>query len=641
MRIRTHIASWLLLATIIPLTGLAFAAIYYIERDYEQRVREEINTSLNTIGTNLKRHMELQRELALGLANANVIQEFLPSMRAAEQGKFDSKYNIYHSRINHYFAGFQTIINGLYVMRLIDRQGNTYIKVSDTRRSAPIYESVNGLAYAEQELDDKLFAKLLRKLPTGEVSGLVLPHNAQQSESMATLSQYDYVVPLYLQRRFVGALALTMFGEDIDRVMDHAPRLYEAQLFIMENNPDIQYRNGMILYDDAHEIQMNQVRREVQTVPMLYGKAVFTALGSKPYGVIDNKATGENIFFTEIFPYEGQLVNWVLAARIKSEYISKPFQNARWVVLGIALLALLLTLLLASIGAHTLAKPVRELATQLLSYAHGEQAVRVKTDAGIDEIRDLEQAFNTMADSLDRTAKERDKAQHMMLQNAKLASIGQLAAGIGHEINNPLNNILSYAKLIERELPQATEHLQQDLASLKDEAQRASGIIQGILNFARQVPPHYAPFSVLAWLQDTISLVKQSAKTAGITLAYECVTDFAAEGDRGQLQQALINLLINAIQASKAHDQILVRVEADNNDIHIAVIDQGQGIRTELIDNVFDPFFTTKAEGEGSGLGLSISLGIIERHGGQLTIMNNLDKGVTVTITLPRKIHHD
>lgn len=641
MRIRTHIVSWLLLATIVPLTGLAFAAIYYIERDYEQRVREEINTSLNTIGTNLKRHMELQRELALGLANANVIQEFLPVMRAAEQGKFDTKYNIYHSRINHYFEGFQTIINGLYVMRLLDRQGNTYIKVSDKRRSAPIYESVNGLAYAEQELNDKPFAALLKKLPAAEVSGLVLPHNQQQSESMATLPQYDYVVPLYLRQHFVGALALTLFGENIDRVMDHASRLYEAQLFIMEINPDTSYRNGMLLYDDAHAIQMNQLRNEVQTVPLLYSKATFDALAGKPYGVFDNKATGEYIFFSEIFPYEGQLVSWVLAARIKAEYIKQPFQDARWVVLGIAALALLLTLLLGSIGVHTLAKPVRELATQLLSYAHGEQAVRVKTDAGIDEIRDLEQAFNTMADSLDRTEAERDKAQHMVLQSAKLASIGQLAAGIGHEINNPLNNILSYAKLIERDLPRGAEHLHQDLASLKDEAQRASSIIQGILNFARQVPPHYAPFAVLAWLQDTISLVKQSAKTAGITLAYECVEDFVMEGDRGQLQQALINLLINAIQACKTHDQILVRVQADDSEIHIAVIDQGQGIRAELIDNVFDPFFTTKAEGEGSGLGLSISLGIIERHAGRLNIMNNLDRGVTATITLPRKSRHD
>lgn len=641
MRIRTHIVSWLLLATIVPLTGVAFAAIYYIERDYEQRVREEINTSLNTIGTNLKRHMELQRELALGLANANVVQEFLPSMQAAEQGKFNSTYNIYHSRINHYFEGFQTIINGLYVMRLLDRQGNTYIKVSDTRRSAPIYESVNGLAYAEQELDDKPFAKLLKKLPNGEVSGLVLPHNQQQSEAMTTLSQYDYVAPLYLQQHFVGALTLTLFGEDIDRVMDQSPRLYEAQLFIMENNPDIHYRNGMVLYDDTHAIRMNQLRQEPQIAQTLYGQTVFNMLVGKPYGVFENKATSENVFFTEIFPYEGQLVSWVLGARVKSEYINQPFQSARWIVLGVASLALLLTLLLGSIGVQTLAKPVRELATQLLSYAHGAQAVRVKTDSGIDEIRDLEQAFNTMADSLDRTGAERDKAQHMMLQSAKLASIGQLAAGIGHEINNPLNNILSYAKLIERDVAQDAGHLQRDLTSLKDEAQRASSIIQGILNFARQVPPHYAPFAVLAWLQDTLNLVKQSAKTAGLTLAYECGEDFVIEGDRGQLQQVLVNLLLNAIQASKAHDQILVRALADDHEIHIAVIDQGQGIRAEIIDNVFDPFFTTKTEGEGSGLGLSIGLGIIERHAGALTIMNNLDKGVTATVILPRKIQHE
>ena len=108
------------------------------------------------------------------------------------------------------------------------------------------------------------------------------------------------------------------------------------------------------------------------------------------------------------------------------------------------------------------------------------------------------------------------------------------------------------------------------------------------------------------------------------------------EGDRGQLQQALINLLINAIQASTNGDEVHVIVQVDSEEVSISVIDQGAGIAADDLDLIYDPFFTTKPEGEGSGLGLSISLGIVERHGGKLVLSNNPDSGTTATMVIPR-----
>ena len=221
----------------------------------------------------------------------------------------------------------------------------------------------------------------------------------------------------------------------------------------------------------------------------------------------------------------------------------------------------------------------------------------------------------------------------MLLQSAKLASIGQMAAGIGHEINNPLNNILSYAKLIERQLGDSDARCKQDLKSLKEEAMRASEIIKGILNFARQVSPQYAPFDIRQWLHDTFMLVQQTAKNGGVSLSYDCQEDVVIEGDRGQLQQALINLLINAIQASARDSEVYVIVQVDAEEVAINVI----GVDPSDLDRIYDPFFTTKAEGVGSGLGLSISLGIIERHGGKLILSNNPGKGTTASMIIPRR----
>ena len=637
MQIRTKIFSWVFLATIVPLTALALGATYYIEYDYRKNVEETIVTSLDTLEASLKRRLELQVQLVSGLAKSNAVQEFIPLLAKADTGRVPPGFNTSRSRLNHYFEGFQTILQGQYVLRLMDKFGNTYIKVNQSKRSMPSYEGITGMFYVEPEVDGVMFNRILEWLPANEVSMVTLPHNAQQSALMEILPLLDYIVPLYHDEEPVGAISLTRLGDRIDTLFNHAPRLFNAKLFVTENNPDNSDRHGLVLFDDEHKIHFAQIRTEYQYFNRMYGDAVFNKMLDEPFGKVEIADNDETIYYQEIFPYPTRLTSWIIGLRVSNKTVIEPFYKIRLVIWSIIAIALVISLFLGDIGVRTIARPVRELANNLLSYARGEYTHRVKTNAKIDEIRDLEIAFNTLADSLDKTSKERDRAQNMMLQSAKLASIGQMAAGIGHEINNPLNNILSYAKLLERDLGDVDDRVERDLGSLKEEAVRASDIIRGILNFARQVPPQYAPFSIEQWLQDTLNLVRQSAKTAGINLAYECDEDMIIEGDRGQLQQALINLLINAIQVSERDSEVKIIITFTDEDVIISVIDHGKGIAQESLDLIFDPFFTTKPEGEGSGLGLSISLGIVERHNGKLMIKNNPNGGVIATIAIPIK----
>lgn len=641
MKIRTQIFSWVFLATIVPLTAIALLATYYIEYDYENDVQQSVTSNLQNLATELKRRLQTQSDFAMGLSKANAIQEFLPMLKQAETGRVPSTFNSYRSRINHYFEGFQTILQGVFIMRLMDKFGNVYVKVSNERRSAPVYEGISGMLFVEPEVNGVEFMETLQTLARGEVSSLVLMHNTQQSGLMENLPLLDYVVPLYSRDELIGATSLTLFGERLDSILDHAPRLYDAKIFLLENNPDNLKRHGMVLYDDEHEIRFAQVRISPQNISEFYGSELLEKISDKPGGTLHLSDRQETIYFNEVFPYSTNLTSWIVAIRVPDAAVVEPFKRVRLVIWGIAGIALVISLILGDIGVRLIARPIRSLSRNLLSYAQGEHNQRMETSARFDEIRDMENAFNTMADSLDRAGEERDKAQHMMLQSAKLASIGQMAAGIGHELNNPLNNILSYAKLLERSIDSTNERVKSDLKSLKEEAVRASEIIRGILNFARQVPPHYAPFNIRDWLQDTINLVRQSAKTAGIRLAYECSEDLILEGDRSQLQQALINLLINAIQSGPSGTEVMVSVTSDGQNVTIRVIDAGSGIATNIIDYIYDPFFTTKPEGEGSGLGLSISLGIVERHQGRLTLMNNPDKGVTATMVIPLRQNPD
>ena len=241
-----------------------------------------------------------------------------------------------------------------------------------------------------------------------------------------------------------------------------------------------------------------------------------------------------------------------------------------------------------------------------------------------------------MARSTSEAERKRDQAERQLLQSAKLASIGEMAAGIGHEINNPLNNMTALLRLIRRDLPQEYAEIHADLQSLQEETTRASKIVRSILDFARQVPPQYTQIQVPQWINESVSLVQQMATDEGVSLFVQPDPGLSVDGDPIQLQQVLINLLLNAIHASKAGDRIIVEAHrADERNLEISVCDEGTGISDNVMDKLFDPFFSTKPVGKGSGLGLSISLGIIERHGGKISVVNNEAGGVTVAIRLP------
>ncbi|MDH5371244.1 MAG: HAMP domain-containing histidine kinase, partial [Gammaproteobacteria bacterium] len=352
------------------------------------------------------------------------------------------------------------------------------------------------------------------------------------------------------------------------------------------------------------------------------------------------------VYYTEFFPYPNRLIGWVVATQIDENILSAPFENIRIAIWLFAATSLLFTLFLTGFAVKKISQPICNLAFQLKTFADGKYDQRANTKQTIDEIKALSSSFNYMADTLVHTQSERDKAQTMVLQNNKLASIGQMAAGIGHEINNPLNNILSYSTLISRNISKNAAdidaknfaNLQHDIDSLRNETLRASEIIKGILNFARQMPPQLSTFSIKEWLEKSISLVQQTAKTHHIEIKLHYAGDDVFDGDQAQLQQVIINLLINAIQASEDNAIININVICDSQQIEVTIQDEGHGIKEEDLSKIFDPFFTTKEEGDGSGLGLSISLGIIESHQGSLIIKNNADvRGTTATLILPKQ----
>ncbi|MCW8900747.1 MAG: HAMP domain-containing histidine kinase [Gammaproteobacteria bacterium] len=650
MRIRSHIFISVFFATIVPLVALALGASYYSENSYQREIKREIITSLNGMTVEISHELHNSQNLVLGISRAAAVKSFFPILNSVAREENHPSIRLLRRKINRYLEGFQTIIPGEFIIRVLDVDGNTLVKVSHNKTSEAQFESLQGINYVEHQIASSTEIKSLDKLPRDEVSFFTLPHHALKDENNFSNQLLDFAVPLYDQDKWLGTLVVTLSGGQIDHIINNATRLYKGKLLIAENNPDNINRHGLIIYSEDKNLNISQTRSSFVVLPQELSLPLFSESIQSEEGIIQQNGT--LIYYSEFYPYPNRLIGWVIATQINEKVISAPFANNRLAIWFFAATALFITLIMTGFAVRKISKPICSLAYQLKSFADGKYEQRANTKQSIAEIQALSSSFNYMADTLVNTQNERDKAQNMVLQDNKLASIGQMAAGIGHEINNPLNNILSYCTLISRTIAKnaadidtkTLAHLQMDIDSLRNETLRASEIIKGILNFARQMPPQLESFSVKNWLEKSISLVQQTAKSKHIMINLNYSGDDIFEGDQAQLQQVVINLLLNSIQASNDNASININVECNEKQLEVKIQDQGYGISEDVLNKIYDPFFSTKEEGEGTGLGLSISLGIIESHQGSLSITNNSEDmmsmtGTTATLVVPR-MHH-
>ena len=232
-----------------------------------------------------------------------------------------------------------------------------------------------------------------------------------------------------------------------------------------------------------------------------------------------------------------------------------------------------------------------------------------------------------------------EKAQQQLIQAAKLSSIGELSAGVAHELNNPLAGVLVYTKLIKDKLARDNfdkEQLRNNLVKIETAVDYCSGIIRGLLDFARQSAPLLRPVTVGRAVDKAMSLVGHQAKVKRIEVIREEAPGLPlVVADFNQLVQVIINLLVNAVDAMNEGGSLSIRTSEADGRVRIAVRDTGSGITPENMKKLFTPFFTTKDEVKGVGLGLAISYGIVERHGGRIDVESEVGKGSTFTVVLP------
>jgi signal transduction histidine kinase len=345
----------------------------------------------------------------------------------------------------------------------------------------------------------------------------------------------------------------------------------------------------------------------------------------------------------------------IFSVVLPSNYLVSTLATSRNVFSLIFSLGTVATIVVGYMLARSIATPILKLRKMSQAVATGDldQSSGLKRS---DEIGELATAFDTMTLRLrDRTAEaarlyaetvERNKeladinarlqaTQAQLIQSEKLASVGQLTAGIVHDVKNPLAVIKGLAEELHEEMG-THPSLRGQLQTIRDSANRASTIVVDLLKFARQSTPEMQVRDIRETVRSSLRLTEYLTRKGKVEVTVDMPDETVmVTYDAQQIEQVLINLITNAVQAMPNGGTLRVSLGKAEGAVAIAMQDTGTGIPKQIQGRIFDPFFTTKPEGEGTGLGLSVSFGIISSHGGKIEVESEFGWGSTFTVLLP------
>ncbi len=352
---------------------------------------------------------------------------------------------------------------------------------------------------------------------------------------------------------------------------------------------------------------------------------------------------------------EGKIIGILYVGMLEKPYIDTT-NRVMLTFTGLAALCVIFLLVILNFSTIRIIKPLKEMVVATQEIARGDLSHRVGVDSK-DEIGYLAESFNQMTENLKKAneeliewgktlekkvegrTKELTEMQAHLIQSEKLASLGKLAAGIAHEINNPLGGILIYSHLLLEETKKNSPEYE-NLKKIVKETTRCKDIVKGLLEFARPKEPEMILTSINEVVEKSLSIMERQALFQNIDIKkFYSPTLPRIIADGAQLEQVFMNIILNAAEAMDGKGTLTIRTSLDGSSdyINVEFIDTGHGIKEEDMKRLFEPFFTTKEVGKGTGLGLAISYSIIQKHQGSIEVQSQVGKGSTFTVKIPVK----
>ncbi len=325
----------------------------------------------------------------------------------------------------------------------------------------------------------------------------------------------------------------------------------------------------------------------------------------------------------------------ILYVGILEKKYTRILRNTAFYYFIIIAVTTVVAILLSIYIVNSVTRPAQRLILASREIIHGNyKKITIESQ---DEMGYLSKVFNNMVDAiLERDNQLKERTEKQIVKSARLASLGRLASGIAHEINNPLTGILTYSSLLLEDL-KGTDY-GEDIQIIVNEALRCRKIVKGILDFARETKLEKEMAQINDVIRSSLGMLEKLANFQNVQITLDLADDIPLISlDTTQMKSVVNHLAVNAADAMPGGGtlKIMTRCDREKNRVVVEVSDTGVGISEENLGRVMDPFFTTKEIGKGTGLGLAMTYGIVNRHNGTIDIRSKVGEGTTFTITLP------
>jgi hypothetical protein len=313
---------------------------------------------------------------------------------------------------------------------------------------------------------------------------------------------------------------------------------------------------------------------------------------------------------------------------------SLDIENAQWILLAALGFAILLCFVLLSVLLVLVERPLEELMDTIERVRHGDLSTRVGFAKRDDDIGRLGRQFNEMIEQLNESRRKLEEFhQREMARAQHLATLGELAAGLAHEIRNPLAGIAGVVEVMSKDLP-ANSPSRAVMGDVQKEIRHIQDILNDLLFYARPRPPAFHPSDLNATIEQAVMLARQQVRNKPVQILFTANSSLPlVDHDPALIQQVVLNLLLNGIQAIFGAGKVEVTATREQDQAIVEVADTGRGIPADALTKIFKPFFTTRSE--GTGLGLSLANGIVQSHGGRIEVSSAPGKGSQFQIWLP------
>ncbi|PLX69303.1 MAG: hypothetical protein C0602_07805 [Denitrovibrio sp.] len=530
------------------------------------------------------------------------------------------KYKINRPDVEKLFMRYSNKLDDIQAMRLVNKNGDILVFVREKviLSNAPDYEPIN--------LSNRSFFQRVRDInPTRPIFSDFERGHLPDATSFCP-SMIRSLIPVFENERILGYLIINFWGSKIGETVSQLDNRRGIS-FIAETNTRNPERNGVFLFHHDRKLEFANQFGTSYFFDNVYGEDAFKWLFQEQSPIL--KMDEGYMFCTTLNPYETPAQSWKICTILNSDYFFRSLQLLRRDFLGVMFFSIFLSILTAVIFSRYFMKPYAEIKSAVKAYSEGDFDHELKGEYK-GEINEIVESIRMMAQSLKDYIEDIRNTQTKLELMNRLSALGVMAGGVAHELNTPLNSIIVLAGLVKEEMPDQAE----DLSTIQSEAKRCVDIISNLRRLApdKQTDGEPERVALKKLIEETVEYMDFRE---GISVHTD-LHDLSVKGYTILLQQMMINLIQNAMDAIAGNGEIKILLISDKKHAVITVADTGEGVSEADIDRIFDPFHTSKGPEKGLGLGLSLVYSIVKKHKGQISVKYGKKEDTAFTITLEK-----